>query len=145
MMDNNIELLGMYLHLARASKIRQQFHIRDKLLIIAGMISVHLQLPIVAAYCRYQVLTHNAQHLVRRWQDFEQALQQEEFHSLLKQIQRRFPQEKAERMLVTLGIEMGQEWETYYSAEEYAASLLDTNTDQMQEIYRQEQENPTDN
>ena len=143
-MDANIELLGLYLHLARASKIRRQLHIRDKLLIIAGMIAVRLQLPAVAAYCRQEVLTHNRQHLIRRWRDLESALQESDFHTLLKQLQRRFPREKAERMLVTLGIEMGQEWKTFFSEEEYAASLLNTTTDQLQQIYHQEQAKPAD-
>lgn len=141
-MDSNIKLLGLYLHLAKAAGMRQQSHVRDKLLIVAGIIAVRLELPTVAACCRHEVLSHNKQHLIRRWQDLGSALPDDEFDSLLKQLQRRFPQEKAEQMLVTLGIEMGQEWETYYSAEEYAASLLDTTVDQLQEIYRREQTDP---
>ena len=141
-MDSNIELLGLYLHLAKAAERRQQLHVRDKLLILAGIIAVRLKLLTVAAGCRHKVLSHNKQHLIRRWQDLSSALPDDEFDALLKQLQRRFPLEKAEQMLVTLGIEMGREWETYYSAEEYAASLLDTTAEQLQEIYQQEQTGP---
>ena len=141
-MDSNIKLLGLYLHLAKAAGIRQQLHVRDKLLIIAGIIAVRLELLTVAACCRHEVLSHNKQHLIGRWQDLSTALPEDDFDSFLKQLQRRFPQEKAEQMLVTLGIEMGQEWETYYSAEEYAASVLNTTVDQLQEIYQREQADP---
>ena len=141
-MDSNVKLLGLYLHLAQAAEIRQQLHVRDKLFIIAGMIAVRLELPTVAAFCRHEVLSHNRQHLIARWQDLSTALPADDFDSFLKQLQRRFPQEKAEQMLVTLGIEMGQEWETYYSAEEYAASVLNTTVDQLQEIYQREQADP---
>ena len=142
-MDSNVELLGLYLQLARAATIRQELHARDKLLVIAGMIAVHLELPAVAAFCRYRVLEHNSRHLIRRWQDLATALDQHDFQTLLKQLQRRYPREKAENMLTTLGIEMGQEWKTYYSAEEYAASLLTTTTETLEKIYLQEQSKPT--
>ena len=141
-MDSNIKLLGLYLHLAKAAGIRQQLHVQDKLLIIAGIIAVRLELLTVAACCRHEVLKHNKQHLIGRWHDLSTALPEDDFDSFLKQLQRRFPQEKAEQMLVTLGIEMGHEWETYYSAEEYAASLLDTTVDQLQTIYQREQTDP---
>ena len=141
-MDSNIKLLGLYLHLAKAAGIRQQLHVQDKLLIIAGIIAVRLELLTVAACCRHEVLSHNKQHLIGRWQDLSTALPEDDFDSFLKQLQRRFPQEKAEQMLVTLGIEMGHEWETYYSAEEYAASLLGTTVDQLQTIYQREQTDP---
>ncbi len=141
-MDSNIKLLGLYLQLAKAAGRRQQLHVRDKLLIIAGIIAVRLELLTVAAYCRHEVLSHNKQHLVGSWRDLSAALLEEDFDSLLKQLQRRFPQEKAEQMLVTLEIEMGREWETYYSAEEYAASLLGTTVDQLQTIYQREQTEP---
>ena len=71
------------------------------------------------------------------------ALDQHDFQALLKQLQRRYPREKAENMLTTLGVEMGQEWRTYYSAEEYAASLLTTTTETLEKIYLQEQSKPT--
>ena len=142
-MNSNVELLGVYLHLAHAATVRQELHVRDKLLVIAGMIAVHLKLPTVAAYCRHAVLKHNSRHLIRRWQDLASALDQDDFQTLLKQLQRRYPREKAENMLTTLGIEMGKEWETYYSAEEYAASLLTTTTETLGRIYQQEQSKPT--
>lgn len=134
-MSDPVDLLGMYLHLARDSARRQRLLFRDKMLLIAGMIAVRMELPSVSAYCRGQILRNNPGHMVRRWPHLEQALEESDFQHLLKQVQRRFPQEKAERLMQQRGIEMGRERETYYTDEEYAASILGTTVEQM----RQEQ------
>ena len=123
-MSDPCDILGLYLHLARASQRRNQPHVRDRLLVIAGVNAARMKLSRVAAYCRYLILQHNRAHLVRRWPRLEDALQDDDFLCFLKQAQRRYPQEKAERMLSDLGIIMGNERETYYTDEEYAAALL---------------------
>lgn len=122
--DPPVKLLGVYLHLARASQQRVRPHVRDRLLVIAASQAIRLELPRVAAHCRYLVLAHNPQHMIGNYETVTEALADSDFLHLLKQLQRRFPQEEAERMLVSLGIEQGREWETYFSAEEYAAALL---------------------
>ena len=94
------------------------------MLVLAGSLSSHLQLSRVAACCRQRILEHNPQHMVRRWPDFATALEDSDFQHVLKQNQRRFPPEKAERLLDDLGIDMANERATYYSDEEYAAELL---------------------
>ena len=86
-------------------------------------------------YCRHLVLEHNPQHMIRHWPSFEAALQQNDYLHFLKQVQRRYPQEKAERMLANLGIEMARERETYYSDEEYAAALLGTSEDELNVMF----------
>lgn len=122
--DPPIKLLGVYLHLARASQQRVRPHVRDRLLVIAATIAAQLQLPRVAAYCRQTVIAHNPQHMIGNYETVAEALEDSDFLHLLKQLQRRFPQEEAERMLMTLGLDQAREWEAYYTAEEYAASLL---------------------
>lgn len=122
--DPPIKLLGVYLHLARASQQRVRPHVRDRLLVIAATIAAQLQLPRVAAYCRQTVIAHNPQHMIGNYETVAEALEDSDFLHLLKQLQRRFPQEEAERMLMSLGLDQGREWEAYYTAEEYAASLL---------------------
>lgn len=117
-------LLSVYLHLASASQCRRRPHVRDRLLLIAGSIASEMGLESIASYCRYEVLQHNPRHLVRRWPTIAEALQQEDFRCVLKQLKRRYPQERAERMLQSLGIELGNERATYYSDLEYAAALL---------------------
>lgn len=122
--DPPIKLLGVYLHLARASQQRVRPHVRDRLLVIAAAIASRLQLPRIAAYCRQTILAHNPQHLIGNYATVSEALDDSDFLHLLKQLQRRFPQEEAERMLASLGIDQAREWETYFTAEEYAASLV---------------------
>ena len=117
-------LLGLYLHLARASLRRNQPLLRDKFLVLSGVIAARMHLPAVADYCRAEVLRHNPGHMVRRWSTLAEAIEDSDFLHFLKQLQRRFPQEKAERMLAEFGIEMARERDAYFNDVEYAASLL---------------------
>jgi hypothetical protein len=130
-MSDAAYLLSVYLHLAAASQRRRRPHVRDRLLLIAGSIAARGELAPIAAHCRHLVLEHNPHHLVRRWDSLGDALQDPEFLCLLKQLQRRYPQERAERMLQNLGIELGNERATYYSDLEYAAALLGTTPDKL--------------
>lgn len=130
-----VDQLGVYLHLARASGLRRQPLARDRLLILAGALAEQLDLPRVAAYCRREVLMHNPGHMIRRWPSFVAAMADEDFLHLYRQIQRRYPQEKAEQMLASLGIEMGRERETYYSDAEYAAALLGISTASLDAMF----------
>ncbi len=118
------DLLGIYLHLARASAARQRQEVRDKFLVLAGVLASKLALPRIADKCRADVLAHNPHHLIRRWPDFATACEDSDFLHFLKQLQRRYPLEKAERLLDSLGIECAGERAAYYSDEEYAAALL---------------------
>jgi hypothetical protein len=54
---------------------------------------------------------------------------------LLRTVHRRYPQEKAERMLSNLGIEMAHERQVYYSDEEYAAALMGTSLGQLERMF----------
>jgi hypothetical protein len=130
-MSEPVDILAVYLHLASASQRRRRLHVRDRLLVIAASIAAMARLPRIAAYCRRQILEHNPQHLIRRWDTVEQALQEPDFLHLLRSVQRRYPQEKAERLLDTLGIDRARERHAYYSAEEYAASLLGVSIEQL--------------
>ncbi len=134
-MSDAVEILGLYLHLAAASERRQRPHVRDRLLVIAAMIAARMELPRVAAYCRQKILLHNPQHLIGRWSRVEQALEDSDFQHLLRNIQRRYPQEKAERLLDNLGIERGRERAAYYSDEEYAAALLGSTPEKLRQLF----------
>jgi hypothetical protein len=123
-MSQPVELLGLYLHLAQASRKRNRPHVRDRLLVLAGVIAARMNLPEVSAYCRMQVLAHNPGHLIGRWPDLTAALGDSDFLHLLRQLQRRYPQEKAEQLLANLGVQRARERETYFTDEEYAAAIL---------------------
>jgi hypothetical protein len=131
----SIDLLGVYLHLARASALRRRPQASDRFLILAGGVASWLLLPRIAAYCRQRVLEHNPHHLLGHWGSLEEALQDEDFLHFFRQLQRRYPQEKAERMLSTLEIDMARERAAYYSDEEYAASLLGTNLAMLDDLF----------
>jgi len=134
-MDNACYRLGLYLHLVRASDLRQRPLVRDRLLVLAGVVAVELKLDLIAASCRGRILSHNRAHLLRRWPTMTEAIADEEFQQFVQQLWRRYPLEKAERMLSSLGIQMGQERETYFSDLEYAAALLGSTPEQLKEEF----------
>jgi hypothetical protein len=134
-MSEPIEILGLYLHLAGASQRRQRPHVRDRMLLISAMIAARMDLPRISAYCRREILIHNPRHLIGRWQRVEEAIDHPDFLHLLKSVQRRYPQERAERLLANLGIERGRERDAYYSDEEYAAALLGSTPDELEQMF----------
>ena len=134
-MSDPVDKLGLYLHLARASQQRRRPHVRDRLLVIAGVIAGRMELTHISAYCRHKILEHNPNHLVRRWPTLEDAMEDEDFLHFLKQVQRRYPQEKAERMLSSLDIHMEREREAYYTDEEYAAALMGSTPDELARMF----------
>ena len=130
MMDQ-IDRMAIYLHLARASETRRRLHVRDRFLVVVAVLAARSDLPRIAAYCRQRIIEHNPQHLIQRWDFTWQAAGDPDFLHFLRHIERRYPQETAERMLATLGVELGRERETYYDDEEYAASLLGVTLDEL--------------
>lgn len=137
-MSDLADQLGMYLHLARASGRRRRPMVRDRLLVLAGAIAAELDLDAVAACCRHQILQHNPRHFVRRWPTLSAALGDEDFQGHHKQLQRRYPREKAEQMLESLGIQMAREREAYFTDYEYAAAILGTTPEALEEEFGEE-------
>ncbi len=133
-MAKAVRLLGMYLHLARASSQRRQPMVRVKLLVLAAVQADTMGLDEVAALCRHKVLKQNARHLLRKWPTIGEARSAESFQAYLKQLKRRYSSEKVEHMVQSLGIEMGQERAAYFSDQEYAAALLDTRVDAIADV-----------
>ena len=131
----DIENLAVYLHLARASELRRRLLVRDRLLVIAGALACEVGLPRIAALCRAKILEHNPAHLVRRWRDFVTAIGDSEFQQYHKQLARRFPAEKAEQMLQSLGIEWANERAAYFDDEEYAASIWGLTSGELDALF----------
>ena len=125
--------LGVFLHLAQASLRRRRPLVRDRMLLLAGATAANLQLNKLAHYCRQEILRHNPRHLVGRWPTFAEALIDQEFLTFIVSLRRRYPVERAERLLDTLGIEIANERDTYYSDAEYAAAILSINADLVTE------------
>ncbi len=127
--------LGIFLHLAQACRRRQRPLMRDRMLVLAGVLAAEIGLPSVANYCRDHILQHNPRHLVRRWPNLAEALEDEDFRFFLKQVRRRYPTEKAERMLDSLGLVMARERDVYYSDVEYAAAILGMTPVELDRLY----------
>ncbi len=118
------ELLGIYLHLARASEARNRPLVRDKLLALAGAIAAEGELAPIAAYCRSKILANNPGHLIGRHPTFAAALADERFQHYLARLRTHYSQERAEHMLQSLGIQLARERAAYFNDYEYAAALL---------------------
>ena len=123
-MGDAADLLAIYLHLARASALRRRPLVTDRLLVLAAVTALHAALPPIAACCRAKVLAHNKHHLIGKWDSVADAVADEEFETFLQQLKRRYPPEKAEQMLASLGIDRAREREAYFHDGEYAAGLL---------------------
>jgi hypothetical protein len=134
-MSEPIDILALYLHLATASEKRYRPHVRDRLLVIAASIAARCRLTRIAEHCKSKILDHNPHHLIGRWESVEGALEDSDFLHLLRSVQRQYPQEKAERLLETLGVERGLERDAYYTDEEFAASLLGVSLAELDNLY----------
>ena len=135
-MSTPVELLGLYLHLAKAAELRRQPLVRDRLLLLAGVIAVQLPgLAPIAACCRAKILAHNPGHVLDRWPTIAEGLAEEELATLVRQLARRYGPEQAEQLCVQLGIERGAERSAYYSDGEYAAALLGQRWEDLERQY----------
>src|SRR5262245_55476511 len=126
-----IELLASYLHLARGAELRRQPLVRDRVLLLAGVIASQVELAPIAAACREQILAHNPGHMVARWPTIAEALQEHDFQSLVSQLSTRYGPERVEALVEQLGIVRANERDAYASDGEFAAGLLGLNWDEL--------------
>jgi len=123
-MTSTDRTLGMYLHLARASQLRRQPLVHDRMLVLAGVAAAEMGLSEISAECRSRVLAHNHQHLIGNWPTLDLALEDDRFQAYIRQLRRRYSPEKAEHLLQSLGVEWVNERAAYYTDQEYATALL---------------------
>lgn len=132
MSDDN-QQLGVFLHLAQASLRRRRPLVRDRLLVLCSVLAANLQLQSLSEHCRSTILKHNPRHMIGRWPTVEQALLDEEFLQLLRRVRTEYPIERAEMLLDSLGIEIANEREAYYSTSEWAAAILNVPAEGLQD------------
>jgi len=120
-----IDLLATYLRLARAALARQQPLVRDRVLLLAGVIAAQIDLAPIAGACREQILAHNPRHLVSHWPTIGRALGEGDFQSLVSQLSTRYGPERVERLVEQLGAEGNTQRSEYASDGEFAAALMD--------------------
>lgn len=137
-MQTSHEVLGLYLHLARASEQRQRWLVRDKMLVLAAATAAEMGLATVAAFCREKVLQHNTGHLVGHFTTIEAALEDEDFQVYLNRLRRRYSRERAEHILGTLGISQANERNSYYTDYEYAAALMGKTPEELDRRFSQQ-------
>jgi len=125
-------VLASYLQLARAAKRRKQPLVRDRVLLLAGVIAAQIDLAPIAAACREQILTHNPRHLVSRWPKIASALDEEDFQSLVSQLSTRYGPERVEQLVHQLDASEIVRRSDYSSDGEYAAALLGLDWDELQ-------------
>jgi hypothetical protein len=130
-MRQPIAVLADYLHLARGALRRRQPLVRDRALLLAGVIAAQIDLEPIAGGCRAKILTRNPRHLVRRWPTIGQALADEEFQVLINQLSTRYGPERVEQLVKQLGISDEINPTNFASEGEYAAALLDMSWDEL--------------
>jgi hypothetical protein len=134
-MRQPIDVLADYLNLARAAGLRRQPLVRDRALLLAGIIAAQIDLPPVAGACRDEILRHNRRHIVGRWPTVAAALEEEDFQTLVNQLSRRYGPERVERMVEQLEIDHQIERANFASDGEFAAALLGTSWDDLVERF----------
>ena len=98
MRDHEQAMLA-YVRLARISQERGQLPGRDRLLVLAAAAACRAGWPQVAECCRRLVLEDNPRHLIGRGATALEAMRDEEFQPLLKQLERTCTYERAEHLL----------------------------------------------
>ncbi len=91
-MSKPIDILGLYLHLARTHQQQRSLFDRDRLLVLASVFAAQMELPDVSACCRQRILDHNVGHLIGKWPTVEEAMGHEDFKYFVGRVYRRFPQ-----------------------------------------------------
>lgn len=94
------------------------------MLVLAGVEAANLCLKRLENHCRIEILNNNPRHLIGKWETIGEALLDDEFLAFLKNLRRKYPVERAERLLDSLGIEIGNERDAYFTDNEYAAAIL---------------------
>jgi hypothetical protein len=134
-MRQPIDVLADYLNLARAAGLRRQPLVRDRALLLAGIIAAQIDLAPIAGACHDEILRHNRRHLIGRWPTIAAALEEEDFQTLVNQLSTRYGPERVERMVEQLEIDGQIERADFASDGEFAAALLGKSWDDLVERF----------
>ena len=108
---------------------------RDKALVIGGACASMLEMPTIAKFCRSMVLQRNHGHMLKRWETFDEAMEYEDFHLLLKQILKKIPDETAYELLEDFDYRCEVRKEDHSSNESFAAAVLGVDYDWLMEHF----------
>lgn len=127
--------LVLYLRLSQAFKERRQMQERDKALVIGGACASMMQMPAIEKFCRSVILQRNRGHMLKRWESFTEALEDEDFHLLLRQIRKKIPEERALELLEDFQYHCPVKKSDHKSNESFAAAVLGIELDWLRENF----------
>ncbi|MDB4777973.1 hypothetical protein OAG68_00790 [bacterium] len=127
--------LVLYLRLAQAFKQKRRMPDRDRALVLAGTCAAILEMKSVDDFCRKIILQNNHGHMMKRWGSFAEAIRMEDFGIFIKQLQRRFPIERAENFLMQLKYQCDVVRDDYESDEAFAAAVMGVDYDWLTENF----------
>jgi hypothetical protein len=132
-MTEPVDLIAMYVQLARVSGIRGRPYVQDRLLLCAAIIASLAEFPKTAAHCRDRILQHNPQHWLGRFPTVADAIADDDSLGLIRQAQRRYPPERAERLYETVGLRLEEERAKHISSAAFLAATLGTSIFEIDE------------
>ena len=121
--DPKRELI-LYLRLSQAFLERRKMQDRDKALVIAGTCAALMQMKAIEKFCRSVVLQRNHGHMLKRWNTITEALEYEDYHLLLNQIQKKLSAERAQELLEEFEYDCSVRKEDHKTNEAFAAAVL---------------------
>lgn len=135
MSSNLLTELVLYLRLAQAYRQHLQMPDRDRALVLAGSCAGLLGMPTIGKFCRQLILQNNPGHMVRRWESFDEALKDDDFHVFLKQLARRLSVERAETALREFRFDCDVRRSDYRTDVEYVAAVMGVDFDWLREHF----------
>jgi hypothetical protein len=134
MLDPFEELI-LYLRLAQAYRNKLQMSDRDRALLLAGTCAHVMQMPQIGQFCRQLILQNNQGHMLRKYESFEEAVNDSDFGFFLKQVRRKISPERAEAQLIDLEYHCDVRREDYPTDEQYAAAVMGVDADWIRENF----------
>lgn len=113
-----------YLLLAEAAGTRERPFVRNRILSAALMVAWKANKPATAEACRRSIIAQNPGHLLNHWANVADAVVDDEFILLAEAMGRKYPVERVEQLLQTLGIERTSAIDRSGSKEALVAQIL---------------------
>ncbi len=99
-MSDHDRFLWVYFQLAEISQKKKQFHPRDKFLVLTAVEACKAGYLEIANHCHKIIIDHNQNHLLRTFQNFADAMRDDDFLKFAKSLEKTFcNRERAEHLL----------------------------------------------
>lgn len=134
LIDPKRELI-LFLRLSQAFKKRRQMSDRDRALVIGGTCAALMQMKSIASFCRAMILQNNRGHMIGKWETFSDAIEDGDFQTLLRQVRKKLPEDKAHELLEELEYECEVRKESCKTNEEFAAAVLGVDVEWLSENF----------